>query len=135
VRAFVAACAVAGVTHFSQAFRLTDSKGLSYRRICSALPDQALRTIRDTFVARRKAEIEARKLVKQTQGKLHRLLASDATQSRKLTRLAESLETRRGVSGVQGHLPEGKVTYSSHWCNLQWHSERSGQAGCKGSAE
>ena len=119
VRAFVAACAVAGVSHFSQAFRLTDSKGLSYRRVCSALPDQVLRAIRETFKARRLAEIEARKLVKQFREKehslevegrklanqfrdqKHRLIAADVVRSRKLAMLVESSIRGRGVSGVE----------------------------------
>jgi hypothetical protein len=124
VRAFVAACAVAGVSHFSQAFRLTDSKGLSYRRVCSALPDQVLRAIRETFKARRLAVIEARKLVNQFREQKHsleiearrlanefhgqkrRLLAADVARSRKLTRFAESFIRGRGVSGVES-TPEG----------------------------
>ena len=118
VQAFVSACAVAGVTHFSQAFRLTDSRGLSYHRVLAALPDQARQTIRDTFSARRLAEIEGRKLERQLRGQLHHLLAADTARSRKLTRLAASLLKsfigRRGCGADGFYLPEGKGPDSEH---------------------
>jgi hypothetical protein len=101
VLAFVDACAVAGVTHFSQALRLTDCKGFSSSRLMAALPDQALRTIRKAFVARRQAEVEARKLVKRCQGQLHRLLVADAARSGKLARLANSFIGRRERGGCR----------------------------------
>jgi hypothetical protein len=100
VRGFVEACAVPGVTHFSQAFRLTESNGLSYWRVLAALPDQALRVIRETFAARRKAEIEGRKRLRRFQAQMHRVLAADACRGRKLKRLLESFETSREGSGV-----------------------------------
>jgi hypothetical protein len=109
VRAFVTACGVAGVTKFSQALRLIDSKGVPYRRVLVALPDQALRIIRKTFAAGRKAEIEARKVVKQSQGQLHRLLAADAARRRKVNRLADSFIGRRGGSGVESTSLEAKA--------------------------
>jgi hypothetical protein len=79
--------------------RLIDRKGFSSSRLLAALPDQALRTIRKAFAARRQAEIEARKLVKRHQGQLHRLLAADAAWSGKLTRLANSFIGRRERGG------------------------------------
>ena len=91
VRAFVGACAVAGVKHYSQAFRLVDLKGFSYSRIFSALPDRLRQTIRETFLARRQAEIEARKLTRQLRGQMHRLIVADATRIRRLKKLAEGL--------------------------------------------
>ena len=109
VRAFVTACAVAGVTHFSQAFRLTGSKGFSYRRILAAVPDQALRAIRGTFKARRQAEIEARKQVAQFQGQMHRLLTADASRSRKLKRLADFVYRASGCCEVES-IPSGQKT-------------------------
>jgi hypothetical protein len=109
LQAFVAACAVAGVTHFSQALRLTDSKGFSFHRILAALPDQVLRAIRETFAARRQAEIEARKLVKQFQGQLRRLLAADVARSQKLTRFEDSFIEGQGVSGVDSASLSGQA--------------------------
>lgn len=90
-RAFVMACAVEGVVKFSQAVRLADTGGHSCRRLFSALPEQALRSIRETFVARRQAEIEASKLVRQHQAQMRRRLAADAARSRRLKSVAEGL--------------------------------------------
>jgi hypothetical protein len=91
VRAFVKACAVPGVTSFSQAARLVDGQGASSRRTFSALPDSACRIIRETFAARRQAEIAARKLVSQFSVQTHALLAADGTRSRRLVKLLEGL--------------------------------------------
>ena len=77
--------------HYSQAFRLVDLKGFSYGRIFSALPDRLRQTIRETFLARREAEIEARKLTRQLRGQMHRLIVADSTRIRRLKKLAEGL--------------------------------------------
>ena len=89
VKAFLGACAVAGVSHFSEAFRLIDMKGFSCGRVLSALPDRSRRILREAFAARRQAEIEARKLAKQLQRQTHRLWAGDTARSRRLKKLAE----------------------------------------------
>jgi hypothetical protein len=108
-RAFVAACAVAGIGRFAQAWRLTDIKGFSYHRVLAALPDQVLRTIRETFKGRRQAEIEARKLVGQVRRQMHRLLAADASRSRKLKRLADLVFKASGCREVES-MPSGQKT-------------------------
>jgi hypothetical protein len=109
VRAFVGACAVAGVTHFSQAFRLTGSKGFSYRRILAAVPDQVLRAIRGTFKARRQAEILARQQLAQFQGQMHRLLTADASRSRKLKRRSDFVYRASGCREIES-IPSGQKT-------------------------
>ena len=91
VRAFVEACSTAGVTSFSQAARLTDTNGLPFRRVFSALSDRVRRIIRESFDARWQAEIEARKMIKELQEKLRRGLAVDAARSRRLRKLAGGL--------------------------------------------
>ena len=91
VRAFVDACAVAGVHRYSTAFRLVDLKGFSCRRVFSALSDRSRRIVRETFEARRQAEIEYRKLLREFQGQMCRQLAADAARSRRVKRLAEGL--------------------------------------------
>jgi hypothetical protein len=91
VQAFVRACAVPGVTKFSEAARLVDNGGVSFRRILSALPDRVWRSIRQSFRARRQGEIEARKLVNHLQVKMRRLLAADVTRSRQVNRQVEFL--------------------------------------------
>ncbi len=99
-RGFVFACAVPGVTHFSQAFRLIDAAGLSYRRVIASLPDQALRTIRTVFAARRQAEKEARGLVRQFQRQKYQLLRADTARTAKLRRVAAL--TYRASGGAEG---------------------------------
>jgi hypothetical protein len=101
LRAFVAACGVAGVQHFSQAVKLIDSKGVSYRRMLAALPDQVCRVIRGTFLARRMAKVGVRKLESQVAGQKRRALAVDLARSRKLDRLAGLTIRGRGTSGVE----------------------------------
>jgi hypothetical protein len=132
VQAFVSACAVAGVTHFSQAFRLTTTAGLSYRRVLAALPDRARQTIRDAFSARRLAEIERRNVERQLRGQLHRLLAADVARSRKLSKLAESFIGRRECGGSPDYLLEGKPLDSEHSTRASEILRGSGQMGFNG---
>jgi hypothetical protein len=109
VHAFLAACATPGVIHWSQALRLTDLKGLSFPRVFSALPERARQTIRETFTARRHAQIEVRKLVNQVQGQMRRLVAADAAKSRKLMRLAEFVYRRPASRTVESTCQGGKA--------------------------
>jgi len=112
-RSFVLACATEGVTRFSQAFRLTDSKGLSYRRVRTAVPDQVLRVIRETFEARRQAESNIRGLAKQLHGVMHLNRASDAARYRKLGKLADSFIGRREGFGVESPCRDAKASIQS----------------------
>ena len=89
LKTFVKACAVPGITHWSQAFRLTEAQGASFQRVFSAVPERARRIIRETFAARRQAEIAARKLVRQFSVQTHALLAADVTRSRRLVKLSD----------------------------------------------
>lgn len=115
VGAFVSSCAVAGVTQFSQAFRLTDSGGLSYWRVLAALPDQALRMIRSTFAARRLAEIEGRKAERQFRAQKHRRLAAEAARGRRITRLAASFIGRRTSGGCLDTCSGRKAPIQALW--------------------
>jgi hypothetical protein len=92
---------VAGVTHFSQAIRLTDSKGFSYHRVLALLPDQVLRVIRRNFSARRQAKTEARKLVNQFQGQMRRLVTAEVNRSRRLKKFVESFVGPRRGGGYE----------------------------------
>jgi hypothetical protein len=119
---FLAACATAGATHFSRAFRLTDTKGFSRSRVLAALPDQAVKLLRDIFLARRRDKIKAQELAKAARRQLRlarrqaetevqkleiasrrgsrRLIVADATRNRKLDKLVKRLIGRREGVGI-----------------------------------
>jgi hypothetical protein len=154
LRGFLTACATAGVTHFSREFKLADTKGFSRSRVLAALPDQAVKLLRDIFLARRRDKIKAQELAKAIRRQLrlarrqaeteirkleiasrrefHRLLAADATRNRKLDKLVGSFIARPGGGGMGFYLFRERPACSRHWYNLQGTSARGGQAGFKG---
>jgi hypothetical protein len=83
-------------------------------------------------------EIQTRKMEAQLQGRLRRLQAAEASRSRKVQRLADSLPGRcmgrRGGGGVEFHLPALGGTYSTDCVNLQGGPANSLNPGCKGEA-
>jgi hypothetical protein len=125
VRDFVSACGAMGVRHFSRAIRLTNADRLHYRRILSALPDDAVRVIQDTFSARRRAESEARQQVSVLQRQMRRALVADAAMARRLRRLSQRVYGASGLGGVSDPSAAEKGACSTNWYNLQGGPARS----------
>lgn len=91
-RRFVLACALAGVTSTSQAWRVLSDPKEKLARIWNALPQRTRAAIRKAHSERRAAEKAAKQAVARMQAELMRKLRRDAKRAKRLMKLAESIQ-------------------------------------------